>query len=76
MPVKYSKLPKIYPNWDFGFKNIPSGNPAFVSTCVLKRLIVFFHFQMEEVQACLQNVVLSAEGKYQTEVKIYKYLHF
>jgi hypothetical protein len=23
-----SKAPKIYPNWDFGFENKPSGNPG------------------------------------------------
>jgi hypothetical protein len=35
--VKYVGIPtfsilrpsKIYPNWDFWFENIPSGNPAF-----------------------------------------------
>jgi hypothetical protein len=21
---------QIYPNWDFGFENIPSGNPAHI----------------------------------------------
>jgi hypothetical protein len=42
MPVKYSKWPKyipsfsilrpqkIYPNWDFGFENKPSGNPGHI----------------------------------------------
>jgi hypothetical protein len=30
----YQHLPsKIYPNWDFWFENIPSGNPA--TTCPL-----------------------------------------
>jgi hypothetical protein len=24
---------KIYPNWDFGFQDMPSGNPALQSTC-------------------------------------------
>jgi hypothetical protein len=33
MTIKYSSIPilrpsKIYPNWDFGFENKPSGNPA------------------------------------------------
>jgi hypothetical protein len=26
-----SRPTKIYPNWDFGFENIPSGNPGFDS---------------------------------------------
>jgi hypothetical protein len=42
MAVKYSKWPnniptfpisrpsKIYPNWDFGFEKIPSGNPECI----------------------------------------------
>jgi hypothetical protein len=30
MVIKYTKTrhSKIYPNWDFWFENIPSGNPA------------------------------------------------
>jgi hypothetical protein len=24
-----ARLSKIYPNWDFWFENIPSGNPAY-----------------------------------------------
>jgi hypothetical protein len=33
MSIKYitifpSKAPEIYPNWDFGFENKPSGNPG------------------------------------------------
>jgi hypothetical protein len=26
--ISISRLSKIYPNWDFWFGNIPSGNPA------------------------------------------------
>jgi hypothetical protein len=44
MVIKYPKWPwnistfsnlwpsKIYPNWDFGFENKPSGNPGYVSS--------------------------------------------
>jgi hypothetical protein len=29
IPIYYiQRLSKIYPDWDFWFKNIPSGNPA------------------------------------------------
>jgi hypothetical protein len=33
LAIKYTNLfhcktLKIYPNWDFGFENMPSGNPA------------------------------------------------
>jgi hypothetical protein len=26
------KPSKIYPNWDFGFENMPSGNPGLMSS--------------------------------------------
>jgi hypothetical protein len=28
MALKYTNIFNIYPNWDFWFENIPSGNPA------------------------------------------------
>jgi hypothetical protein len=29
LPTSFiARLSKIYPNWDFWFENIPSGNPA------------------------------------------------
>jgi hypothetical protein len=42
MAVIYSKFPtfsipraaKIYPNWDFGFENTPSGSPGWKSAQV------------------------------------------
>jgi hypothetical protein len=27
-PIPLQDLPKMLPNWDFWFENIPSGNPA------------------------------------------------
>jgi hypothetical protein len=33
--ISISRATKIYPNWDFWFQNIPSGNPALAQKMII-----------------------------------------
>jgi hypothetical protein len=59
MTVKYLKRPffyigpvKIYPNWDFLYANLPSGNPASTFQAKLFRSFLFMRYLHETWFSC------------------------
>jgi hypothetical protein len=65
MAKEYNKLfhsktlQKIYPNWDFWFENIPSGNPASninLHSKYLFRLLLIVTREIHSMYVCIKPV--------------------